>query len=75
MVDTPDHALDEEGLKEKRRQRLMKAGYDARERAKAERAAEKLRQVRLAFLCVYTLQPLGLKLPFPSFVGRGTEER
>ncbi|KAG0151386.1 hypothetical protein CROQUDRAFT_71845 [Cronartium quercuum f. sp. fusiforme G11] len=43
LVDTPDHALDEEGLKEKRRQKLMKAGHDARQRAKAEREAEKLR--------------------------------
>lgn len=39
----PDHTLNEEDLKEKRRQRLMKAGYDARIRAKAERDAEKLR--------------------------------
>lgn len=43
LIDTPDHALDEEGLKEKRRQKLMKAGHDARQRAKAEREAEKLR--------------------------------
>jgi actin-related protein 5 len=45
LVDVPDHQLDEEGLKEKRRQKLMKAGHDARERAKAEREAEKSRQV------------------------------
>ncbi|POW11500.1 hypothetical protein PSTT_05228 [Puccinia striiformis] len=31
LVDTPDHQLDEEGLKEKRRQKLMKAGHDAAE--------------------------------------------
>ncbi|KAK0541302.1 Nuclear actin-protein involved in chromatin remodeling [Tilletia horrida] len=35
LVDVPDHQLDEEGVKEKRRQRLMKAGYDARMRIKA----------------------------------------
>ncbi|MBW0482107.1 hypothetical protein O181_021822 [Austropuccinia psidii MF-1] len=44
LLDVPDHQLDEEGLKEKRRQKLMKAGHDARERAKAEREAEKIRQ-------------------------------
>jgi actin-related protein 5 len=45
-VDVPDHQLNEEELKEKRRQRLLKAGYDARSRAKAEREAERLRQAR-----------------------------
>ncbi|KAL9939035.1 hypothetical protein V8E36_001848 [Tilletia maclaganii] len=35
LVEVPDHQLDEEGVKEKRRQRLMKAGYDARMRIKA----------------------------------------
>ncbi|KAK4704497.1 actin-related protein 5, partial [Phenoliferia sp. Uapishka_3] len=43
LVNVPDHTLNEEDLKEKRRQRLMKAGYDARIRAKTERDAEKLR--------------------------------
>ncbi|KAH9454479.1 hypothetical protein MJO28_007459 [Puccinia striiformis f. sp. tritici] len=47
LVDTPDHQLDEEGLKEKRRQKLMKAGHDARERAKSEREAEKSRQAEI----------------------------
>ena len=47
LVDVPDHQLDEEGLKEKRRQKLMKAGHDARERAKAEREAEKSRQAEI----------------------------
>lgn len=42
-MDVPDHTLNEEDLKEKRRQRLMKAGYDARIRAKAERDLEKER--------------------------------
>lgn len=40
-MDIPDHLLNEADLKEKRKQRLMKAGYDARVRAKAEREAEK----------------------------------
>ncbi|SJX65564.1 related to ARP5-Actin-related protein [Sporisorium reilianum f. sp. reilianum] len=41
LVDVPDADLDEEGIKEKRKQKLMKAGYDARLRAKAEKAEEK----------------------------------
>lgn len=44
LVNVPDHTLNEEDLKEKRRQRLMKAGYDARIRAKAERDQEKARE-------------------------------
>jgi actin-related protein 5 len=36
--------LNEEDLKEKRRQRLMKAGYDARIRAKAGREQDRLRE-------------------------------
>ncbi|KDN50875.1 actin-like ATPase domain-containing protein [Tilletiaria anomala UBC 951] len=40
LIDVPDHSLDEEGVKEKRRQKLMKAGYDARMRMKAEKAEE-----------------------------------
>ncbi|KAI5479257.1 actin-related protein 5 [Pseudohyphozyma bogoriensis] len=44
LVNVPDHTLNEEDLKEKRRQRLMKAGYDARIRAKAERDLEKARE-------------------------------
>ncbi|KAI0258664.1 actin-like ATPase domain-containing protein [Gloeopeniophorella convolvens] len=50
LVDTPDDQLDEEGLKEKRKQKLMKAGFEARarvrrekERAADERAAEERR--------------------------------
>ncbi|ORY89031.1 hypothetical protein BCR35DRAFT_262595 [Leucosporidium creatinivorum] len=42
LVDVPDHTLNEEDLKEKRRQRLMKAGYDARIRAKAEKEHDRL---------------------------------
>lgn len=41
LVDIPDHELDEESIKEKRRQRLLKAGYDARMRAKAEKDEER----------------------------------
>lgn len=41
LVEIPDHELDEESIKEKRRQRLMKAGYDARMRARAEKLEEK----------------------------------
>lgn len=41
LVDVPDAELDEDGIKEKRRQRLLKAGYDARQRAKAEKLEEK----------------------------------
>ncbi|KAG6840178.1 hypothetical protein C0991_008408 [Blastosporella zonata] len=41
LVDVPDADLDEEGLKEKRKQRLMKAGFEARARAKREKEREK----------------------------------
>ena len=44
-MDIPDEELDDEGKKEKRRQRLMKAGYDARERMKREKEEEKTREV------------------------------
>lgn len=52
LVDVPDEELDEDGLKEKKKQKLMKAGHEARERAKREkerereeRAAEERREV------------------------------
>lgn len=41
LVDVPDAELDEEGIKEKRRQRLLKAGHEARLRARAEKEEEK----------------------------------
>jgi len=44
LVNVPDHTLNEADLKEKRRQRLMKAGYDARIRAKTERDEERIRE-------------------------------
>lgn len=37
LIDVPDEQLDPETLKEKRRQKLMKASYDARQRAKQEK--------------------------------------
>lgn len=43
LIDVPDHQLNEEDLKEKRRQKLMKAGYDARIRLKAEKDEERRR--------------------------------
>ncbi|KAH7356267.1 hypothetical protein BKA66DRAFT_445927 [Pyrenochaeta sp. MPI-SDFR-AT-0127] len=44
LLDTPDDQLDEEGIKQKRQQRLMKSNYDARQRAKVEKEKEKARQ-------------------------------
>ncbi|KAJ3556891.1 hypothetical protein NM688_g1772 [Phlebia brevispora] len=41
LLDTPDEELDEEGLKEKKKQRLLKAGYDARERTRKEKERER----------------------------------
>ncbi|KAH9005775.1 chromatin remodeling complex subunit [Lactarius hatsudake] len=37
LVDTPDEQLDEEGLKEKKKQKLLKAGFEARARARREK--------------------------------------
>jgi actin-related protein len=41
LLDVPDADLDEDGLKEKRKQRLLKAGYDARVRARKEKDRER----------------------------------
>jgi actin-related protein 5 len=41
MVDRPDAELNEEEIREKRRQRLMKAGWEARIRAREEKRKEK----------------------------------
>lgn len=41
LIDIPDEKLNEEQIKEKRKQRLMKAGYDARQRAKREKEIAK----------------------------------
>lgn len=43
LVDVPDEELDDEGKKQKRQQRLVKSSYDARQRARAEKDAEKAR--------------------------------
>lgn len=43
LLDVPDDQLDEEGLKQKRAQRLLKANHEARARAKAEKEREKER--------------------------------
>ena len=43
LLDVPDDKLDEAGLKQKRHQRLMKSGLEARQRASAEKEAEKAR--------------------------------
>ncbi|CAI4210583.1 unnamed protein product [Parascedosporium putredinis] len=45
LVDVPDEELDDLGIKAKKQQRLAKANYDARQRAKAEKEAEKARIV------------------------------
>ncbi|KAF2115838.1 hypothetical protein BDV96DRAFT_599395 [Lophiotrema nucula] len=43
LLDVPDDQLDEEQLKQKRQQRLMKSNYEARQRAKIEKEKEKAR--------------------------------
>lgn len=43
LLDIPDDQLDEEGIRQKRQQRLMKSNHDARARAKAEKEREKAR--------------------------------
>ena len=43
LLDVPDSELDEAGLKQKRHQRLMKSGLEARLRAKAEKEQERAR--------------------------------
>lgn len=43
LLDIPDDQLDEAGLKQKRHQRLMRSGLEARARARQEKEAEKAR--------------------------------
>ena len=43
LLEIPDDQLDEFGLKQKRHQRLMKSGVEARARAKVEKEAERAR--------------------------------
>lgn len=47
LLSIPDAELDEEGMKAKKAQRLLKSNHDARARAKAEKEAEKARQAEL----------------------------
>ena len=47
LLDVPDEELDEESLKAKRQQRLLKSNHEARARAKAEKEAEKARQAEV----------------------------
>jgi actin-related protein 5 len=47
LLDVPDDELDEEGVRQKRAQRLLKSNHEARARAKAEKAAEKARQAEI----------------------------
>lgn len=46
LVDTPDDQLNEEEIKEKRKQRLMKANHDARQRAKEAKKEEELQKAQ-----------------------------
>ncbi|KAJ8088694.1 Nuclear actin-protein involved in chromatin remodeling [Marasmius tenuissimus] len=41
LADVPDDQLDEEGLKEKKKQKLMRAGFEARARARKEKERER----------------------------------
>ncbi|KAI1317777.1 Nuclear actin-protein involved in chromatin remodeling [Mortierella claussenii] len=50
LVDVPDEELSEADRKEKKKQRLLKASYDARMRAKAAKAEETAHQEELARL-------------------------
>jgi actin-related protein 5 len=43
LLDVPDDQLDEEGIKQKRHQRLMRSGVEARIRAKQEKERERAR--------------------------------
>ncbi|KXT10889.1 hypothetical protein AC579_9864 [Pseudocercospora musae] len=47
LLDIPDEELDEDGIKAKRQQRLLKSNHEARARAKAEKEAEKARQAEI----------------------------
>jgi actin-related protein 5 len=47
LLEIPDEELDEDGIRAKRAQRLLKSNHDARARAKAEKEAEKSRQAEI----------------------------
>ena len=44
LLNVPDEQLDETGIKQKRHQRLLKSGVEARSRAKSEKEQEKVRK-------------------------------
>ncbi|KAG5220239.1 Nuclear actin-protein involved in chromatin remodeling [Salix suchowensis] len=46
LVDVPDAELDEEQIKEKKKQKLLKAGFEARARARKEKEREREEKVR-----------------------------
>ncbi|KAK3724222.1 Actin-related protein 5 [Vermiconidia calcicola] len=47
LLGVPDEELDEEGIKQKKAQRLLKSNHEARARAKVEKEAEKARQAEI----------------------------
>jgi actin-related protein 5 len=47
-LDIPDEELSEAEKKEKKKQRLLKAGYDARQRAKKAKEEDVARQAEIA---------------------------
>lgn len=47
LLEVPDDELDEDGIRQKKAQRLLKSNHDARARAKAEKEAEKARQAAI----------------------------
>ncbi|KAF7306352.1 hypothetical protein MIND_00426400 [Mycena indigotica] len=47
LLDVPDDQLDEEGLKEKKKQKLLKAGSEARARARKEKEKEREERERV----------------------------
>lgn len=47
LVDIPDTELGEDEIREKRKQRLMKAGWEARVKAREEKRKEKERQAEI----------------------------
>ena len=52
LIDIPDDQLSEAEKKEKRKQKLMKANYDARQRAKMAKEEAKLREVIAVILTI-----------------------
>ncbi|KAG2183609.1 hypothetical protein INT43_006617 [Umbelopsis isabellina] len=50
LIEIPDDQLSEAEKKEKKKQRLLKAGYDARQRAKKAKEEDKARQAEIARL-------------------------